>query len=179
MQNRNIYFIRHAEANYSLLENYPYSVSYKWYDLMPLSHKGVSQSYELALDSQLDSIDLIISSPYTRTLQTAMIIAKEKAIECRVDLRLHDWLPFKNPILAFSKEVLEEKVKEFENYEKYKILPKSRTWESPNEIVKRVEELMNEFQGFENIVLVTHELIIKLFINVPIISMASIHKLTI
>jgi broad specificity phosphatase PhoE len=68
------YLIRHGEADYSELMEHRFFGFGR--GLAPLSEKGIMQANETAKDERLKSAELIISSPYTRALQTAQIISK-------------------------------------------------------------------------------------------------------
>ena len=69
------YFIRHGETDYSDRN----TKIYKGFgvNLSPLSENGIQQIKETAKDLRLTDADIILSSPYTRALQTAAILSKE------------------------------------------------------------------------------------------------------
>ena len=68
------YLIRHGEADYSNLQKYNFYGFGR--DFAPLTPNGIIQAEHASRDSRLKSADIIISSPYTRALQTAQIISK-------------------------------------------------------------------------------------------------------
>lgn len=95
------YLIRHGEADYSeLMEHHFFGFGR---DLAPLSEKGIIQAEETAKDERLKTAELIISSPYTRALQTAQIISRNTGIEVKVELDLHEWIPDKSNQYTTSK----------------------------------------------------------------------------
>ena len=61
----------------------------------PLSEKGIHQAEMTAIDDRLKSAELIISSPYTRALQTASIISRETGLKICVEVDLREWEPDK------------------------------------------------------------------------------------
>jgi 2,3-bisphosphoglycerate-dependent phosphoglycerate mutase len=65
-----IYFVRHGSTD-SLEKNICQS------DNEPLSQKGIEEAKQLAKRFKNIKIDLVISSPYTRAIQTAKYISKE------------------------------------------------------------------------------------------------------
>ena len=86
-----IYLLRHGEADYEPVHDrqWPGSMA----DLAPLSPTGFKQATAAAdLLAQVGAAALV-SSPFTRTMQTASIVS------CRLDLRLdvefdlHEWIP--------------------------------------------------------------------------------------
>lgn len=86
-----LYLVRHGEANYEyMLENGFWGFGR---DFAPLSEKGKQQAELAAKDPRLKNAELIISSPYTRALQTAQIISRETGIRVEVDIDLHEWIP--------------------------------------------------------------------------------------
>ena len=85
------YLVRHGEANYdNMLENGFWGFGR---DFAPLSEKGRQQAEITAKDARLKQAELIVSSPYTRALQTAQIISRETGIRVEVDIDLHEWIP--------------------------------------------------------------------------------------
>ena len=63
------YLVRHGKTDYSERNTKIYQGF--GVNLSKLSEKGVRQVKETALDDRLKGTDLILSSPYTRALQTA------------------------------------------------------------------------------------------------------------
>ena len=67
------YLVRHGEAIYDyMFENGFWGFGR---DFAPLSEKGRQQAGITAKDARLKKAELIVSSPYTRALQTAQIIS--------------------------------------------------------------------------------------------------------
>lgn len=87
------YLVRHGEADYSeMLEKGFYGFGRSF---APLSSQGISQAETAAIDERLKTAQLIVSSPYTRALQTAAIISRETGLKISVDVDLHEWEPDK------------------------------------------------------------------------------------
>ena len=85
------YLVRHGEADYSeMLEKGFYGFGRSF---APLSEKGINQAEKTAIDDRLKSAELIVSSPYTRALQTASIISRETGLKICVEVDLHEWEP--------------------------------------------------------------------------------------
>ena len=83
------YLVRHGEANYdNLLESGFWGFGRSF---APLSEKGKQQAEITAKDMRLKSAQLIVSSPYTRALQTAQIISRETGLQVEVEIDLHEW----------------------------------------------------------------------------------------
>ena len=65
--------------------------------LCPLSEEGVRQATQLASDPCLVRAEIIISSPYTRALQTSAILSKEMQLPLMVEYDLREWIPGTQP----------------------------------------------------------------------------------
>ena len=73
------YLIRHGEPDYcNMLEKGFYGFGRSF---TPLSETGVKQAEKIAKDKRLKTAELIVSSPYTRALQTAAIISRETGLK--------------------------------------------------------------------------------------------------
>lgn len=64
-------------------------------DLAPLSEEGIRQAEQVAHAHELAGCQAILSSPYTRALQTAAIISRGTGLDIHVEVDLHEWLPDK------------------------------------------------------------------------------------
>lgn len=84
-------------------------------NLAPLSNVGIQEIKNTAKDIRLLGADIILSSPYTRALQTAAILSKELQIDIIVETGLHEWMANKNYIYE-SDEKAEFSYNEFVNY---------------------------------------------------------------
>jgi len=71
--NTHYILVRHGEPRYDeVLQRHYFGMGY---DLGKLTENGIAQAEKRAKDPIFDGADLIISSPYTRALQTAAIIS--------------------------------------------------------------------------------------------------------
>lgn len=85
------YLVRHGEPTYDhMLENGFWGFGR---DFAPLTEKGKQQAKMTAKDIRLKDAEIIVSSPYTRALQTAQIISRETGIPVEVEIALHEWMP--------------------------------------------------------------------------------------
>lgn len=83
--------VRHGEPDYSDIDERGYIGHGR--DLAKLTEKGVRQAERAAEDTRLQGAELILSSPYTRALQTASIISRITQIPLTVETDLHEWMP--------------------------------------------------------------------------------------
>ena len=84
------YFIRHGKTDYSEI----YHKIYQGFgvNLAPLSESGIQEIQKTSKDRRLQGTDIILSSPYTRALQTAAILSRELDAPVAVETDLHEWL---------------------------------------------------------------------------------------
>ena len=73
------YLIRHGEPDYTYGDNHGYIG--QGHDFAPLNIEKIEEVVETSKDKRLKEAQIIISSPYTRALQTASIISKEYYIK--------------------------------------------------------------------------------------------------
>ena len=75
---KTIYLIRHGQSIDSQKERFQSASS-------PLNEEGILQSQQLSKEITALNIDLLVSSPLARALETAEIIAKEIHQEIRIN----------------------------------------------------------------------------------------------
>ena len=81
------YLIRHGEPTYQPVNDRNFIGH--GLDLAPLTEIGIQQLKETSKDNRLKNCEVIVSSPYTRALQSASILSKELGIDIEVDVDLH------------------------------------------------------------------------------------------
>ena len=84
------YLIRHGTADYTEKDTKIYQGFGN--HLAPLSAKGIQEIETTAADPQLAQARLILSSPYTRALQSAAILSRRLQIPIQIETDLHEWL---------------------------------------------------------------------------------------
>lgn len=152
------YLVRHGKTDYSERNTKIYQGF--GVNLSKLSEKGVRQVKETALDDRLKGTDLILSSPYTRALQTAAILSKELGAELVVETDLHEWLANKNYV--YEEEETAEKAYE-EYMERAGEYPggEERPWESAADMRKRVLGVLRKYADYEKVVVACHGMMIQ------------------
>jgi broad specificity phosphatase PhoE len=149
-------FVRHGEPRYD-------EVHHQWKQSVGrnfgrLSENGESQAEEVAKKSIFKDADLIISSPYTRALQTAATISRVNQIKLTVENDLHEWDPDVNQIFDYDGNLA------FEEYLKNKgvhhVMDKYR-WESYEDLKKRVELALLKYKDYKKVVVVCHGIVIS------------------
>lgn len=141
-----IHFIRHGQPDYSSIKN---DDPIYFSNLAPLTEKGISQAKLIDIN-KINKSSIIISSPYTRALQTASIISKNTNIDIKVEPMLHEWLPDK----TFTSKIID--FNNFNNlYLKNKI--SECNYENNEEMKKRLMTIIEKYKNYDEIIIVAHQ----------------------
>jgi broad specificity phosphatase PhoE len=158
-----IIFIRHGEPDYIPCWDRGFIGHGK--DLACLTTEGVRQAEEVSKMPFLAGSELIVSSPYTRALQTAAIISKNIQLNISVEIDLHEFLPDKT-FQYKSKEESDILHKDFlDCFGSYPI-GETRKWETIEEIKNRAIIVMKKYLVHNKIIVVAHGGIIRRFTGV-------------
>lgn len=150
-----VIIVRHGEADYS------YCIDNGWFglglNLAPLTSLGQTQANKLSYNSVFEDAQLIVSSPYTRALQTASIISTNNNIPLVVEPDLHEWIPDLSYQNNFEDE---EKISnEFLANEGLWSKGKVKQWEPIDALHKRVFNVLDKYLNYKKIVIVTHAVV--------------------
>lgn len=152
------YLVRHGEANYDhLLEDGFWGFGR---DFAPLSEKGRQQSEITAKDIRLKNAELIVSSPYTRALQTAQIISRETGLRVEVDIDLHEWIPDENNQYETSEESFAF-AREFTKFMGEYPPGKKCRWESLSNMRKRMIRVADKYSDYNKVIFVGHGMVFR------------------
>ena len=86
-----IFMIRHGKADYSYGDAHNFIGH--GHDLAKLDEEYIEDVIKTSKDPRLKEATLIVSSPYTRALQTAAIISKETGLDIKIEPDLREWEP--------------------------------------------------------------------------------------
>lgn len=148
-----VYFVRHGETQYDLAEQRRLKGGMR--DLVPLTVKGREQA--LAAAEQLRGLPIkqIITSPMTRAMETAHIIARELDQPITVEFDLHEWLPDLSHNYD-SSQFSREQSAEMESLGGEWPDGETRPWEPLSRLRERVRGVLTRYQGGESIAVVAH-----------------------
>ena len=172
-----IVLVRHAEADRHALAQYQPVYAGARFDFAPLTLRGVRQAHRLSRSLQGAGIRLVLSSPYTRALQTAAILAARLGCPLRVDLRLHDWLPIRDGAVPVTAATVAAKVAEYQRWVQTGRLPSERTWETLEEMRARVTRAVLDHRRCAPLVVVSHAAPIQAVLGPVRVPPASWHQL--
>ena len=126
-------------------------------DLAPLTPSGREQARAAAGRVE---VDVIVSSPMTRALETASIIAAELGIEVRVEFDLREWLPDETYSWTTSEEVLAA----YDDMRRHDgVCPAEdlKHWEPLEAVRTRASEVLARLaNSTDSVLAVTHEVVI-------------------
>ncbi len=159
-----IIFIRHGEPDKNAVDIRGFIGQGR--DLAPLTKLGVEQAKAASVNPKLAGGQVIISSPYTRALQTAAIISKNTGLDIKIDMDVYEFLSDKTYQVNGEEENHNLHLEFIANKGEYPE-GETRKWESITEIIARVKPVMDKYvdMGYEKIIVVTHGGIMRRFVG--------------
>ncbi|MCM1253955.1 MAG: phosphoglycerate mutase family protein [Clostridium sp.] len=152
------YFVRHGETDYTERN----SKIYQGFgvNLAGLSATGMQQIQKTAKDERLQGVDIILSSPYTRALQTAAILSKELNAPIVVETNLHEWLANKNYIYEEDVTAEQAYLDYTFNHGSYP-KDKEQIWEDAKSIKERVLNVLKKYSDYNKVIVASHGMMIQ------------------
>lgn len=147
-----LYLIRHGEADYkNIQKNDNCSLA----NLASLSEDGIKQAKSLqSYIKQLPNAK-IVSSPYTRALQTAYIASERTDITVEYDL--HEWLP--DDRFRISIEKISERNQYFKNH------TQNVNYETNDKMQSRFASVIEKYKNEDILIIFSHARIIASFLE--------------
>jgi broad specificity phosphatase PhoE len=159
--------IRHGGPDYSLVTERGFKGHGR--DLASLTPAGIEQAKAVAKDERLKGASLIVSSPYTRALQTAAIISKETQLDINIELDIHEWLPDLTFNYA-SDDIVKIAGKECTECKGEYTEDNKRNWEKLSTVANRAFKSLEKYLDYDKIIVVTHGIVMRQFkfqYNIP------------
>lgn len=154
-------FIRHGEPRYD--EVVARGFKNQGYDLGKLTDRGVKQAEKVAFNDKLKDATLIISSPYTRSLQTAAIISRLTNIPLMVENDLHEWMP---DITFSDRNDLDLAYPEFMASEGKRRKDNQFKWETMEMVQKRTRMAIKPYLEYDKVIVVCHGIVMSSFTDI-------------
>ena len=163
----NIVFVRHGEPDYDCLKSIDLHKISK--NIAPLSINGEMQAEKASHCKALEDADIIISSPYTRALETSLFIGHflNKKIIIEPDLREWECEIDYDP---FNLELEKDIEKEFHMFKGVHSDKCKYYWESLEHLAFRANNVIKKYNQYKKVIIVTHAMLIRQFYYNPIIS---------
>lgn len=151
------YLIRHGETDYSRNDALIFNGVGK--DYAPLTLKGRKQVLSAAADSRFSNCNLIISSPYTRALESAAILSRELDLELMVEPTLFEWMADKQSRYFVENEE-ETRIGEYNRLNGEYPEGEDRGWEDNTMMKNRIMEVMERYLTYDKVIIVCHGMLI-------------------
>ncbi len=164
-----IVFIRHGEPDKTLVDKRGFIGQGR--DMAPLTELGIKQAEEVSLNPLLKGCQIIVSSPYTRALQTAAIISKNTGLDIKVEVDIHEFIPDKTFLLKGDAEDKQLHI-DFMLYQGEYPAGEVRKWETITEMINRSKPVFDKYVdlGYERIIAVSHGGIIRRYTAAGVIA---------
>lgn len=150
--------IRHGEPRYENVRELGL-VSY----LGELTPRGVWQATVVANDERLKGADVIISSPFTRALQTAAIISRNTNIPIIVEPAIHEIILDTKHEFTVDEEYTKESYKEFVLKNGVRDSNTIYRWEELQHIANRAYPALKKYLQYDKVIVVAHAALIRTF----------------
>ena len=162
--------IRHGKADYSYGDLHNFIG--QGHDLAKLDDKYIDDVIKTSKDIRLKNADLIVSSPYTRALQTAAIISKKTGLDIKIEADLREW----EPDTSYQYKAKEAKIYYKDYMNNNGIHPSDRNvlWESKEHLKRRIEKVIKKYENYECVIFVFHQIAIKSIIDIEDVKPAQI-----
>lgn len=148
------YLVRHGEADWAAMKTR--GLQGREFNFVELTQKGIAQIETLAHDQRLPSAELIVSSPYTRALQSAAILCRKLRLPLQVEYDLHEWRFSRDATMPFNEEV-ERRRQLFRARDPHTPWLEPSDWESAYEVRLRVEAALRKYLHYEAVIVAAHE----------------------
>lgn len=151
------YLIRHGQADWD--DCYARGLSGFRTDFTKLTTLGKDQLENTAKDERLTKANLILSSPYTRALQSAAILSRNLQTKIEIEYDLHEWMPDSTGVYSSQLEIF-GLADDFERCHGIYPSGETRLWETLEHLKTRVSSVLQRYLQFDFVVVVCHEMAI-------------------
>lgn len=157
-----IIFIRHGEPNYNDCDKRNFIGQGR--EFAPLTDNGILQAEKVAKSKSLCGAELIVSSPYTRALQTAAIISRHTQLPLCVETDLHELIPDKSFDYK-GKNDFEFLLNEFCKNKGFPDPNSKYKWETIDDIISRTSNVLSKYNNYKKIIVVSHGGVIRRYVG--------------
>lgn len=158
-------FVRHGQMDTSEGDTGFYK-GFAW-NMQTLSEKGVDQIKQTALDPRLQGAELIIASPYGRTMHSAAILSRALDLEIRVETGIHEWLADAVTYDYLSDEEAGAAYRQLTEYHGHHPDGISCRWESAEQMKARVMAVLRKYAAYRKVIVVCHGTLMQYVLDIP------------
>lgn len=136
--------------------------------LAPLSQNGIDEVLKMCDNSVFSGSELLISSPYTRALQTASIIGLKYNLLVNVEVLLHEWIiDTSGDCISPSKLITNLRMakKEWEEYQRNPNFVFSKETESLLSVRNRILSVLFKYLDYDKVIVVAHQMLISMLFD--------------
>ena len=151
------YLIRHGKADWD--DCYTRGLTGFRTDFTRLTALGKEQLENTSKDERLAKASIIVSSPYTRALQSAAIISRNLQTKIEVEYDLHEWLPDSAGAYTSKLEIF-GLADDFERNHGIYPTGETRRWETLEHLKTRVSGVLEKYFNLDFVIVVCHEMAI-------------------
>ena len=159
------YFIRHGDRDFSEEDTKFYRD--RGLDMLTLSELGIEQIKTAAQDERLKAAELIITSPFGRTLHSAAILSKELGLDIRVETDLHEWLADAVDFQYLPLEEASHCYQALTNGHGHHPAGEPPAWESAEQMKQRVFAVLERYKDYRCVIVSCHGTIMQYVLDIP------------
>ncbi len=148
-----IVFVRHGVPDFTLADERQMTQLEK--DYAPLCRERLPALQEKLNHAVFDDADIILSSPYTRTLQTAEILNRHRALPLFVEHDLREWRADKEGGYITLNE-RDRRWHEYRELLKVGVPMTDPRYEHVDELKTRAELVLERYRQYRKVVVVSH-----------------------
>jgi broad specificity phosphatase PhoE len=158
----NVIFVRHGKPDYTIADER--KLTYFEKNFCPLDRAEHPTVEAAAADTRLSGADLILSSPYTRALQTAEIINRKLRLPLFVEFDLHEWkVDVKGKFITVAE--ISKRYQEYKKADGHHPWWNKRPWENIELLKARVNSILSKYQHYAKLIVVCHGALIQSIIG--------------
>lgn len=153
--------VRHGEPTYD--EVRPNNMV-----LAPLTENGKNEVLKMCENEIFENSDMLISSPYTRAIQTASIIGMKYNLIVRPEFLLHEWMVCPEYICYSSGKFIRNLKIAKKEWKQYLMNPDfvfSEETESLLSVRKRALFVLERYCKYNKVIVVSHGMLISMLFN--------------
>ncbi|MBQ8641072.1 MAG: histidine phosphatase family protein [Clostridia bacterium] len=151
-------FVRHGKTDYSARNTKVYQGF--GVQLSPMTEQGEAEIRRAAEDSVLQGAALILTSPYTRAVQTAAVLAEKIQVPVRIETDLHEWLAHKG-YRYLPEETADAAFRAYMENDGMYPDGTEQDWEDREAIRRRVMRVLEKYREYDKVIVAGHGMMIQ------------------
>jgi broad specificity phosphatase PhoE len=129
-------------------------------DLAPLTSIGEGQVSGVRSKIEVFGPEMVLCSPTTRTMHTALILREFLRVPFKVEFDLHEWVPDKSFQWTTIEQVLKH-TDDFTRHDGEHPLGREVQWESRSQMRARANNVLRRYANFDRVLVICHAMLIE------------------